>query len=71
MKRQIKASFNRYGDKFTIRLIKEKIDELADLVQDCDNDTYQAIHGDDIANYLIEAKLFVDDAYDAANKEDI
>ena len=71
MKRQIKASFNRYGDKFTIRMIREKIDELADLVQDCDDDTYQAIHGYDVADYLFRAKSLVDDAYDAANKEDI
>lgn len=68
MKRQIRASLNRYGDNFTIRMIREKIDELADLVQDCDDDTYQAIHGDDIADYLLRAKSFVDDAYDAVNK---
>ena len=71
MKKYIKASFNRYGDKFTIRMIREKIDELTDLINDCDDDTYQAIHGDEIADYLVKAKTFADDAYDVANKEDI
>ncbi len=64
MKRQIVAS-SRYGDKTTLRIIKERLDELSDLIEDADDDTYQAIQGDEISRSVLNALSYVNDAYDA------
>ena len=68
MKRQIKAA-SRYGDKFTMKLIKSKLEEVVDLVHDADDDTYQAIQGDTISHDLDSVLSLVSDAIDAVKEE--
>lgn len=51
-KQPIKAS-NAWFDKVRARIIKRKLTELMDIVESCDNETYEAIDGEPLWDTLL------------------